>query len=281
MKKILREKIPDTLYKYMPWNNYTKELFEKQRFYMCQPENLNDPFDADIKVNMVSCTDEEILEGLIKSFEKNVERSATAEELQALCKKVKGWEGEEFRKYNQNKVEEILSKIRKEIGITCFSNNSLYDKENMLMWSHYTDSHKGVCLVFKSSYNWSKYLKKAIYSNKYPFINWIKMVNDDGVTAEEKRNKIIELYYYKHDIWEYENEYRIIQNINELGQFLPFNPKSLKEIICGCNMKDEQVNEVKETLKIYPYRVKLWQAEKEEFRFKLKTEFIGMYGKHE
>ncbi len=44
------DKIPEKLYLYRDWNEYTKEIFKYNELYLSSPIDFNDPFDCRIKV---------------------------------------------------------------------------------------------------------------------------------------------------------------------------------------------------------------------------------------
>lgn len=143
----------------------------------------------------------------------------------------------EFTLRNVNSISKINMENKKDIGITCFSaikdiNKIIYDVDeesnaeegvkkineieelfNRLLWSHYADMHKGICLIYKKNNVENKIYKSGL----------IKYVNE-LVYNEDILNEIIykddilnNLYLYKHKQWEYENEYRIIvENKNSL-----------------------------------------------------------------
>ncbi len=44
------------------------------------------------------------------------------------------------------------------------------------MWSHYADSHKGICLEFDTSFEPFNKSRQVKYGNKIPIINFYKCV---------------------------------------------------------------------------------------------------------
>ncbi|MGL1890003.1 MAG: DUF2971 domain-containing protein [Spirochaetaceae bacterium] len=83
------------------------------------------------------------------------------------------------------------------------------EQNNTLMWSHYGDSHNGICISYKIT---------SLPNN----IGWN---NVKYVSPHIDKNKIIEEYglfdagiFVKHNSWKYENEYRLFA-------YKPSNPK--------------------------------------------------------
>jgi len=130
----------------------------------------------------------------------------------------------------------ITNEIRTDYRICCLSKTY----KNILMWSHYADSHKGICIGFKI--NDEKNFKLEINGNNRK-IDKVKYVKDFSelraikffrYTDSSEKDLIKKYLSYKYRIWKYEKEYRIIlpsEKIkNHKGQ-LKYN--SIKQIIFG------------------------------------------------
>lgn len=104
---------------------------------------------------------------------------------------------------------------------------------NMPMWAHYTNNHKGFCIeygVYKP-----KFFYKVSYENERIEVNNIIMntINlilkdiENGLTNKERNN--LEMYnqilfhnsIIKHRSWKYENEYRLLLPKEVLKNFIP------------------------------------------------------------
>jgi len=46
--------------------------------------------------------------------------------------------------YLRNTIQQYANSVASTIGVSCFSQ----EEDNLLMWSHYADKHKGLCLKF-------------------------------------------------------------------------------------------------------------------------------------
>ena len=129
-----------------------------------------------------------------------------------------------FKKTHRNKKESFKNNLNN-IGICCFTEN----KNSILMWSHYSDSHKGYCLEFLKNEN-----------ELYP-INYIK---DFAQTDyyENVKDSEFHLTYSKSIEWKYENEFRSIvtdidsKNLN--SRKIKFDEKRLKAVYFGVNASD-------------------------------------------
>ena len=106
------------------------------------------------------------------------------------------------------------------------------------MWSHYTDSHKGICLKFDllEDPNLFALPIKIKYKKDYSFYNHVK-----------DSSKIIEsLFQTKAECWSYENEFRVIKD--SIGNH-KFNKDALVEICFGARTNDNEIKRIKELAK--------------------------------
>jgi hypothetical protein len=104
-------------------------------------------------------------------------------------------------------------------GMLCFSDTW----HSPLMWSHYGDRHKGLCLGFAVPDN---LIKRVKYVTARPKLS--KAVSD---------GEIAELLFMKYDGWSYEREWRVWSTLDERSDghyFYGFGEKlSLREIYVG------------------------------------------------
>lgn len=121
----------------------------------------------------------------------------------------------------------------KDMGIFCMSEEA----DNILLWSHYGEFHKGVCLRFDilGDLDTFHFPKKVIYDNNYPQKNYIR---------EYIRNSpdLTDALWHKAKDWEYEKEYRVVKpTFNGLKKF---RQEALTGIIFGCCCPEEKRREI-------------------------------------
>lgn len=99
--------------------------------------------------------------------------------------------------YRKNiSVRNVLEKVR----ISCFSE----DNDSILLWSHYADSHKGICIGYKID---SEYIKKN--NVHFEKVNYVNKMNDKNSEIGFK-SFLNRTFYIKNEVWDYENEYRML-----------------------------------------------------------------------
>ena len=108
------------------------------------------------------------------------------------------------------------------IGYYCLTSKP----DNLLMWAHYADSHRGVCLKFDILEDLETFLVPipVEYSSEY-------------VDYDAMNSNFADLIRRKSKEWEYEQEYRIIKtNFHGLKKV---NRAAIKEIIFGCRISEK------------------------------------------
>ena len=135
---------------------------------------------------------------------------------------------------------EIKEDLHKNRGLLCFSKSW----DNPVLWSHYADKHRGICLGFDIP---DERLTPVIYT-KEP----IKLAQDKRIHKTKPSKKIIKnLMRTKFVDWRYESEFRVFVQLDhetiESGlYFYPFSENlALREVILGprCEIPADNVSE--------------------------------------
>lgn len=94
-----------------------------------------------------------------------------------------------------------LNEMSENYGLLCFSR----DWQNPVLWSHYADRHRGLCLGFEIP---NENLRQVNYVQSRPI--WPR---SDGsaidLNMDQKNHIIDQLLYTKFAHWSYEDEYRL------------------------------------------------------------------------
>lgn len=200
-----------TLYTYMPidlLDERVKPIFQECKLWFSSPANFNDPFDCKIYPRVPS--DEELALYLATHAE-----NATLQDYAIIH--------EGIQKFGSRLALQAIDDVMNKSGVKCFTTNNA----NILMWSHYTNSHKGICLEFDTLEDPSFFVYpiNVVYTESYPRINF----TDKSFTSTILRTKSKD--------WEYENEVRVYKR---QSGYHNFNPNSLKSITFGCNIPEEK-----------------------------------------
>lgn len=234
--------------------NYTIDNLSKKLIYFSHPSEFNDPFDSKMYVSN-KAKEEQWIPYLCKKYDCDPDKA------KIIMKDFKKWDDGLLspQKYD------ILNEI-KAPRVCCFSERN----DSILMWSHYADHHKGICLCFRSVKNFDDYyiplrlpgsetpmnyalagvFKEVIYNNDpIPRINPL----DDQVQIDKTISENLLTKFYD---WKYENEYRIIhpdfleylespQKSNETFEYFK---ECLEGVIFGCKIIKNDALRVYETI---------------------------------
>jgi hypothetical protein len=218
------------LYKYRAFNANTLALLVNRDVYFAGPERLNDPYDC--QVSVTAAIDAAVAQA----------GQETARNVVDKLERVR-------------KLSEILTKMERDtrrVGVLSLSQDNL----NALMWSHYADEHRGVCLGFRFSPKITEYHKKnkiigtteCHYCRNNPFSDFfIEFAQaDELVPWDEFWPVIISLgMASKSEAWRHENEVRVLRT--EPG-FVSFQPEELTEVVFGMRMDQRARNTVRNIL---------------------------------
>lgn len=232
LENIRKGEFPRYLYKFSPINKNLIINLSNRQLWCSESKDFNDPFDC--QFNSVKCSHPDQIK---------VE-NGNKEKLSAL--------------YNDH-----MSKNR----ICCFCYIDSPKHRELLMWSHYSKSHTGVCMKFnieKLIQFWMTQaplvsIHKVIYDQKIPTIPaWLEDKTNRIYFATNINNKSLE--------WEYEQEYRAFHNNN----ILKIDPLSLEEVRFGCVSSFENRKTVINIMRGLGYsNTRFYKAEKSIKEFSL------------
>lgn len=252
-KSYMVEVDPNIFFKYTSIDKYTIPNLENQELYFSHPSEFNDPFDS--KYNLIYKGErDDWVHFLRKNGKGNpIEINHTIENQikKGVLKNKKGnilfnHQKKGLRIFNDN-----MQSINDEESLRacCFSK----DKDNILMWSHYANEHKGICLCFKS-----KQIDKGNFlvldSDQHPLfpvkydVNLPKQVN---MLSNYNPKDLMDFVCTKYCDWKYEKEYRLILFFKNFdGKFTKnFRKQDLEGIIFGLNTPIEDIENIYDTIK--------------------------------
>lgn len=216
------------VYKYRPDNENTEKIITDKTLWFSSPRDFNDPFDC-----WVNCAEpkKEHIQNIISN-------SNLPNSVKSMC--LKG-----APVYNKKMMKKDIDIVLSKILICCFSEV----KDNILMWSHYADSHKGLCFQFDmlASQDSFSLVKKVEYVDSMPLY-------DDSKDRLAIIEKVIQP---KAENWAYEKEVRIVKtpNMCDNGKnAISYNPLALKKIIFGCKTDKNTIEKYKRLCKEHGFQ---------------------------
>ena len=134
------------------------------------------------------------------------------------------------KKEFQEKIDEAVNNAKETALISCFSkrNNSI------LMWSHYANSHKGVCIEYERPDLID--FRNVTYQQERPYIKMYKAVShavaldilgkketDDEIAMHLKET--LDPFFVKSPDWSYEEEVRCLYSKTKLNDSIEYDGK--------------------------------------------------------
>ena len=118
-------------------------------------------------------------------------------------------------------IKEERVKFMEKNGVSCFTES----KDNVLMWSHYADKGRGVCLEFDTKFEQFTQLRHVEYVDSIPELNAVPVYLHNDV------DQLIDLFYTKSVDWSYEREWRSLHDV--AGTEIFYESKVLKAVYFG------------------------------------------------
>jgi hypothetical protein len=267
---------PKSFFKYKKLNSETFDSLEKNYLWLSKISSLNDPFECSLQLNNDACLrvyygDKRFSEG----FKKNLNIEFSKEEIEQLTTSKKPYftfikiceskglkvslsAADQIKKQEKRWVE-ILTQITENIKVCCFSER----KDSLLMWSHYANEHKGICIEyeFENESETRTFLQPILYSNKIHKINTFEdltVLNQVASTLTKCKD------------WEYEEEWRL--TILKQSVALPNTIQAPKPIAIYLGTrfhlnKEEEIEQLKKIAK--EKGIPLYQMGKHSTEYKL------------
>jgi hypothetical protein len=228
------------------------DVIESSTIRLTQPLDFNDPFEFKPVVSSVATKEEfnslfeemidDQVEETLASYPSEVRSLIPKEQLVKVTRKL--------FKNNEGSIDSHLKKLGKEaarvfneksnelIGVLCLTEK----KDNLLMWSHYADSHKGFCVKFDTSDSFFDSRRGA--KDEFYHLREVKYLPERPNNTLSNMSGI-DLLLLKSDVWAYENEWRFCGVLNDsdvqmnIGttdiHLFKYPQRIVKEIIMGVN----------------------------------------------
>lgn len=251
---------PASIYKYYSDNELNMDSLKNNKMWYSAPCNFNDVFDCDIFIN-----EEKIFNDFLKLIpDKRTVRvgSKIWIELKSIIRK-------EIKKLRYD-----FDASKYKIGVSCFSES----EDSLLMWAHYANNHRGMCVEYNlldinSVLDFSAI--PVIYSENQACFDFF-----DEESIEKDTSKLfIESLSSKSPEWSYEKEWRIIRDQEACGDKWNSDKKgalldmiSPRSVILGCVAEAEFAKEVKDYCSIN--KINLYKMEKDSSQYKLNKKVI-------
>ena len=257
--------MPDKIYKYRPFGvNTLRALTEAEVFY-AKPSTFNDPLDCDptIEVDI----DRRHLEHLLYVM---ISRRKGEYEARGEIGRLRYYSSQYGDYQTDPKVDSYLTRtlanaIKRELDLELGEEGVLSLSatwKSGLMWSHYADEHRGICIEYDTRDQAHPRLKAVIYKGPRAIktrdlYRW-KLRNDPAA-----KEQVFKTYFYtKSNEWKYEKEWRDVSESNGVAD----SPFRITAILFGLRCDGSVIKSIVKLLNEHP-QIKIWQVlpKNEEF----------------
>lgn len=206
--------LPEKLYKYRPFNVNTLKMLGESYVFFADPNQFNDPLDCKPTINIdVESPEVERLFRLAA-----VKNGKDEAHIDRIIDDSRFYFDEGIEHYisdPDSAARNLVPYILNEVNLIIQENGvlSLARSYNCpLMWSHYAEQHKGVCLEYDVSKPILGPLEKVRYDGVRG-INCSDLINYLSKNCHKSWEAIRETYFFsKAPAWQYEDEWRYIRD---------------------------------------------------------------------
>lgn len=249
------------LYKYRSLSGdssrYVERILLHDELYFPRPIQFNDPFDC-CPVLSLQATDKEFADYLDDMYKRRMPSLSRADRRRSVSAILKDPSRNHRSKEALESFGSAMTEAVNSAGVLSLS--AKYD--HILMWSHYADSHRGICLRFQASSS-TPFFGRAqpiIYQEARPIVNLIH----DSPHAQADNALLT-----KADFWSYEEEWRIVEH--EAGPGVHKFPAGLLDVvILGARISSADKQKVLEWVAQRKTKAGVLQAQIDTERFRLK-----------
>ena len=245
---------PDSLYRYRPLiddkidEERIKPLFMDHQLYFPSRRKLNDPFEC--VVPSFLNTPLRILQRFLRNKVRRFCPNLTRDQVQ---KKAAAIDLERLRQDVQNNVDKV--------GILSLTEK----RHDLLMWSHYANGHRGLCLEFSTS------ICDAFFGRVLPVhYSDNRAIFDPREPTTKQVEKVV---LTKSEHWLYELEWRIVEHQNGEGLY-EFPAEALTRVIFGCGTSDRDKAKVHRWISEGSLKSAIYQAKQKTRDFGLEIDRI-------
>lgn len=270
------ELMPSILYKYRDDSEYTEKLIIDKKVWLSSPACLNDPLECrigEIPKDWEEKTIRELEQGQIMGVVMTLPDFKPPRTLFSLSERATKQWLKRFRNLNHDRKIKAMRALYAEHGTELSNPQNIFkDMQkrltkvgifslsetccNELMWAHYGANHKGITFGFSTSGECrlasERHCLPVLYSKEKPKFNG-GFKNEVQIMAPGSGMPNIQRVSFEDDTfrstistktlaWEYEKEWRYIEEISGLFDF----PGELSQVIFGLRMSSERKKYYKE-----------------------------------
>ena len=178
--------------------DHVTTLLRDNVLWFSNPATFNDPWDCKPYFNSDFVNDRVEIQKHIESY-----AAMTRRRRPDISEEFIAQRQQEFRN-NPKLLSACVEKISEGMGPEIAERYRVYclgpDCNNLLMWSHYADSHRGICLEFSTQNKVMCCAQQIEYRGDFPVL---------ALYSDDQDDNLVPLLT-KSNVWTYESEYRLV-----------------------------------------------------------------------
>ena len=251
--------MPETVFRYSAENDQTLGYVRQRIIYFASPSQFNDPYDCALATEWMT---PEVSEQDINAIR---ESSYLSEIFNTRgTRRFKYAHSDELKDLAIDTFNKLIAYLNTERGVACFSECN----DNLLMWGHYADSYKGICLEFRLGLDPFNKLHRVNYATAFPLPKLI-----DILKRKDAQHEMMHTVYCTKSIdWSYEKEWRAVNEVARISR--KFDSSSLKAIYLGPKATTETYEKVNSLVTDSFPNAELWKGRRSPTEFRVEFEQI-------
>ena len=273
------------LFKYLP--PARADFFKTLRLRYSQPAEFNDPFEGrpfylglvpeDWMIQSYPRRFAKVLKEQYESMDYQFQKAVKFGDFQILLEGMRPEIYNIFQEVDRSFIGPTNAMMNEtftqQIGALSLSEVS----DNLLMWGHYTESHKGFVIEFDPNH--------PVFATKMTDEDLWKL-HKIVYASERPKTYVIDLdmkaiLLTKHHSWSYEHEWKHFRPLPQATEVLPgnplpiclfdFPPESIKSVIFGTRIQPETKSKIEDAIRARPnlQHVRLFQMQLDDRNYQL------------
>jgi hypothetical protein len=211
-------------YKYIPFTNNSLKIFSEGTIKYSIPSKVNDPFDC-FPVHKGDDSEE-----FVKSRPDLMQKASRIRKIN-INKLLRENPASRIQDVKENGT--FSRELSDRVGICSLTRDPL----NLLMWSHYAQSHAGFVVEFnipEETYN-PRFTPRQIARHLFPFEVYYQLKRPIVCFNDDVGEQVDKQFLTKSLVWKYEQEERVVDFARGSG-IHTFNQNVLRSVFAGANI---------------------------------------------
>lgn len=254
--------MPSHLYKYRSLaigkdQVNVKNILINSQIYFPKPEQLNDPFEFRFLLSFSLADEDTRKDFLLRGYQERYPDRSAFDAQTHVRSILEDWRNRSPADLDRELRSVLEKAVRSDLHVLSLSET----RSDILSWSHYADSHKGICIEFKVTGDDSFFgrAQSVKYSSQFPRLDFFQ---------SDEEEKLKKTALTKALNWSYEKEWRIV-DFEKGDETRKFPMNLLTGVILGHAVSDECKEFILDCIRRRDEPISLYQA-------KLKSDTYGL-----